>query len=54
MVTGPRTNSSPGRKGVARVSDAGSHPELWIAAVGESGNGKVVGSAILTKLNVVV
>ena len=39
-----------GRKSVTRVSDAGSHPELWIAAAGESGNGNVVGSGMTTKL----
>ena len=51
---GPWTNSPPGRKSVRHVSDAGSHPELWITAAGESGNGDVVGSAMITKLNVVL
>ena len=36
------------RKGVTRVSDAGSHRELWIAADGESGNDNVVGNAMIT------
>ena len=45
MEFGPSTNSPPGRKSVTRVSDEGSHPELSIAAAGESGNGDIVGNA---------
>ena len=53
VETGPWTKSPPGWKRVTRVSDAGSHPELWIAAARESGNGNAA-SAMITKLNMVV
>ena len=39
-------------KSMMRVFGASSHPEPWIAAAGESGNRNVVGSDMITKLNV--
>ena len=41
-------------KAIREYLTASSHPELWIAVAGESGNVNVVGSAMITNLNVVV
>ena len=39
------------KKSTKQLSDVGSHPELWIAAAEESGNGNV-GIEMITNLNV--
>ena len=54
LLTSTSQPSPLGRKSRMQVYNAGSRPEVWFAAAGESGNGNVVGSEMKSKLSVIV